>query len=850
MPCSGTHANCPSTAIGALALPGPAARIAPPYLYKNIEEQADRKPRLWAMRGAMRGIYDDVRVGVRRLRDNPGFTASCVLTLVLGILLNTAAFGVVNALWFGKLPFRDDHEIVVVRTASPDLGPTGLAWTEYLAVSAVTPAFSGAAAFQGRVYNLSLPVAGALPEQVSGGMMSASTMDVLGYTPVLGRGFTAEEEGSYDEATGAPVVLISESLWRNQFGADPSVIGRRLTLDGAPAVIVGVFPTVFRFVYGAYQVIVPLSHQLVQSQPEERSLQVLARVRPGVSVDVVNEQLRAVSVRLNEAGRLDQELRAAPYREAVFAEAARMYPILLAAALLLLLLVCANLSNLFLAKAAARSREMAIRLAIGARWGRIVRQLITESALLALAGAAISLVLAAWMTRIIVARVPGLSPLAVDARVVVYTLGIAVIAGLAIALAPALHVARQQVSETLKSGGLPEGARGYRLRGFMMATQVAVALVLLTGTGLLVRTVASLRFVDKGMDLEGVVATTLHLKGARYMEPEQRLLFWERLVEGVSAFPGIEVVGVTGSPPLTNGPAPERLEVEGQRALTGDESMRLVRSVADAGYMTAIRQGILAGRGFMPQDHADSPQVVLVNEAFAQQFWPGTPRDAIGHRIRVGADGQWVTVVGVARNARQLLPIPPVPEVTTPVAQAPRSAATLVVRAPGLTPQAVRELVLRELRLLDPDIPTSGFLTEASIIEMFYPKVMIAGLGIFAAAAIGLAAVGLYGVISFVVARRSREIGIRMALGATRSSIVRTVLRQGFRIVLLGTAVGMAGALALSRVLEGYLYDIPAGDPLVFAVVPFVVAGVALLALLTPALRASRIDPSGALRAD
>ncbi len=795
----------------------------------------------------MRGVFDDIRFGLRLLRKNPWFALSCIMTLVLGVVLNTAAFGIMNALWFGKLPFRDDHQIVVVRTTRTGLGTTGLAWAEYQAAAAQAPAFSAAASFCPRSYNLTFPVAGAIPEQVRGGMMSSSALETLGYTPVLGRGFTAADEASYREAAGAPVVLISEGLWRRQFNADPSAVGLRLILDGAPATIIGVLPRSFRFIYAGYQVIAPVSRDLAQSPRGERPLQVLARVRPGME-SVVGQQLEAAAARLNGSSRTEGIMRATPYRKAVFGEALKMYPILLAAALLLLLLMCANLSNLMMARMAARSMEVAIRMAIGAGRMRIVRQVFTEAVMLSAFGAALAILMAKWTRHIVVARVPELSVFAVDYRVVLYTLAVALVAAIVFALAPALNATRPQPSETLKAGGMAECRRGYRLRSAMMATQVAVAMALLTCTGLLIRSISNLRYVDKGLRLDGVVATTVEPKGARYSAPADRHRFWERLATNVAAAPGVETAGVTGALPLTSMPGADRVEVEGRAPSgPGGDPVRLARSAVDPRYMTTVRWPLFAGRSFTAADHAHSPRVALVNQAFAGRFWPDNPPQAIGKRIRVGT-GEWTTIVGIVADARQLLIWPAAPEVIVPVAQAAKQASALVIRAPGLAPEAVKQIVLRELQSLDPTVPAGEFVTEDSIIEMFYPKVMISGLAILALVAIGLGTLGLYGVISFMVARRTRELGIRMALGATGRSIVALVLRDGLRVVLAGVAAGLLLALACSRALRGFLVDLPPVDPITFTAAPLLVMGVALLALFAPALRASRVQPSIAVR--
>ncbi len=801
----------------------------------------------------MRTLYEDLRYALRILSRAPGFAATAILTLVFGIVLNTAAFGIVNALWFHKLPFRDDQQVMVLRQTNPQKGLYAFAsYRDYADLAAQTRTFEGMAAFRDRTFNLSAAGAGrGEPVRVSGGMMSASTLDVLGYTPLLGRGFTPEEDGSYGAAYGPPVVMISEGLWRNRLQADPHIIGREIKVDGGRAVIIGVLPYDFRFIYGGHQVLAPLPREVMEAPRTDRSLQVLARLRRGVPLERARAELDAISAAMAAQSPVSNEgwiFRAAPFRDAVFATARRMYPILLAASAMVLLIVCANISNLLLAKAAARQREIAIRLSLGARRLRIVRQVLTEGLVLAGSGAALALVAATCVSRILIAYYPPLSALYVDYRVFCYTLVVALGAGIAFGLAPALAVSRPDLSESLKAGARNSAWGGHRLRNVLVVGQLAFALVLLFGTALLLRSMAGLRYVDTGFTAKNLVAGQLSLEGARYAQPGQRAQFWRELAARMAALPGVEHAAVAGSTPLLSYGVPTRVEVAGRPSRAAGDYVRLVSTVAGAGYIETLGIPLVAGRSFTPADDARAPRVAVVNKALVELLWPGEdPRAVAGRRIRTGDDGEWAAVVGVIGNARQLFIDPPFPEVMTPAAQSAPASMSIVLRTSG-SPRSMADAVRRQVRALDPDLPVAELQTLDDIRAAFYPLVMVTGLGVFAAVALAIAALGLYGVISFVVARRTREFGVRMALGANGAALVRMVVGQGLRLALIGTGIGLLGAFGLARALRGLLLGVGTSDPLVFGGVAIAMCVLAVAASAVPALRAARVDPTVALR--
>ncbi|HWR52852.1 MAG TPA: ABC transporter permease [Bryobacteraceae bacterium] len=797
-------------------------------------------------------MLEDLRFAVRMLLRSPGFALAAAGTLVLGIVLNTAAFGVVNALWFYPLPFRDGDRLQVVRQINREKGIRAfVSWQDQADLAAQSRVFEGVASFRERTFNLSATREGsAEPVRVSGGIMSASALVVLGYEPLIGRGFTAEDEGSYDAVNGPPVVLISERLWRNRFASDPGIVGRTVKVDGVGASVVGVLPASFRFVYAGYQLVAPMPRDVIRSPRTDRSLQVLARLRPGVTPEQATAEVEGIAERLAAslpASNAGWSFRSAPFREVVFGQAAKMYPVLLAFAMLVLLIVCANVSNLLLAKVSARRKELAIRLSLGAGRWRIVRQMLTEGMLLAGAGGSLALVAASWVSSIAITKYPELAPFRVDWHVFGYTLLVSVAAGIAFGLAPALAVSRPDLNEVLKAGGRSITAGGQRLRTALVVAEMAFALMLLTGAGLLLRQVAALRFIDTGFAARSLLTAPLSLEGPRYAKPEARARFWREVTERAAAIPGVESAAIASAPPLMGLASPMPVQIAGRAVRTGGEYTPLVSSVAGPEYFATFGIRLIAGRAVTSADDARAPKVAVINETLAKHLWPGeAPASAPGQRIRAGEDGDWATVVGVFANVKQLLTEPPFPEVLVPAAQAAPASMALVLRT-AAEPRLVAGALRREVRSLDPDLPLSELLTLDDIREGFYPRVMLGGLGIFAGVAVMLASLGLYGVISFVVAQRRHEMGIRMALGADRSAVVRLVLGQGLRLASAGVGLGLLGAFGVGRVLRGFLQGVNAADPLVFGSVTAMMCAVALAASAIPAWRTARVDPLTAL---
>jgi putative ABC transport system permease protein len=788
-----------------------------------------------------------MRLALRTLLRRPGFTAASVLTLALGVFLVTIGFGLVNAAWFRPLPFRDAGRLTVVAAVNPEqFAREGVSYRDFRDLgSAGVPSVQGMAAFSEQYFNLN--ASGAV-ERTWGGIMTANSMAVLGIQPLLGRPFTPEEETS-----GAPVVMIGELMWRNRFESDPGIIGREIKVDGRPAAVVGIFPRTFRFIYADYDLLAPLPPAVMRAERSARSLSVVARLRGGAGPRQANAELQAVAARIaaeHPETNAKWTVDVTDYRDTVFRNPRAQSAVLLACSLLVLLIVCVNVSNLFLAHASSRRREIAIRMAIGARRFSIVRQLLAEALLISSFSAATALPAACWMREIVVARFPQLAFFEIDWRVFLFTLLICFTAAAAFALAPALIATRADVNSTLKSGGLASSPAGAgRLRSLLVVSELSLGLMLLAGTGLLVKTVWKLRGVNTGVQSANLLVGNVSLEGAKYAAPEQRERFWTSAAARIAAAPGVASATVSENSPLCYSARPQEVVVDGRAARPEGDYLQLATNVVGPGYFDVIGVRLLAGRRFHSADRPGSVPAAIVNQALARKLWQGPPAAALGRRIRAGKDGEWLTVVGVVADARQSLTEPPHPEVFRPYPQSPLASMNFVARAAS-SPQAVKPTFGRAVRDLDPDLPVLGPSDMADLVENFYPMPMIIGIGLFAVVATLLAAVGLHGVIAFAVEQRTRELGVRMALGASRGGILRMVLAATLKLAAIGSVIGIGGAFLLARILEGSLQGVSPADPLIFVMVALALCLVAAGAGAAPAWRATRIDPMAALRCD
>ena len=795
----------------------------------------------------------------RRLWRAPGFTLLATLTLGLAIGANTAIFSLVEGVLLRPLPFADPGRLV---TIWEDHSRGGGNDRVGLAPSTVED-FRRARSLAGLAAQWSSPftLTGAgEPRSVSGAQVSPEYFRVLGVRPQLGRTFDPRS------AAAEPEVVLGNSLWRDRFGADPGVIGRKVVLSEHPYTVIGVMPADFR---------IPLFFQEPQDSAElwvplrvpppmrgygARILQGVGRLKPGSTPESLRSELAAFGLRL--AGEVPDEWRGVgvavvPLEEQLVGSVRRILFLLQAGAAAILLIACANLASLLLARALERGQEMSVRAAFGASRARLARLLLGESLVLALLGGALGLLLGAWGTRLLVALAPPDTPrlqdVHLDPAVFAFALGLALLAGFGLGLAPALRTSRTDLQGALREGGRggSGSVRQGRLRDALVVAQIALTLLLLAVAGLLGRSFLRLRGVDPGFDPARVLTFKIALPPSRYPEPAGQTRFFEELVRRLGELPGVAAAGAITRLPLDTAWGSGPVEIEG-RASSGEGPPRVGFRRITAGYFRTMAIPLRAGREFGPADRAGTKPVAIVNQTMARRFWPG--RDAVGGRLRVASspDGPWLEVVGVVGDAvYDSLASAATPEVFVPHAQAPTDWFQVVVRSTG-DPLSVAGGVRGAVRALDRDLPIVALrpLAEHVSESIARPRFMTFLVGSFAAVALTLAAVGVFGLTAYAVARRTREIGIRVALGARQADVSGWLLRRSFRLTLLGLAVGLGlGALA-ARALAGQLYGVSAGDPATFAGGALFLAGVCLAAAYLPARRAARVDPIMALRRD
>jgi putative ABC transport system permease protein len=798
-------------------------------------------------------ILRDLHLAIRLLRRRAGFTALAVSVLALAIGANSAIFSVVRGVLLRDPAFQDPERLVALwetfAARGRDRNVVGpfnfMRWRER------ARSFTDMAGYTGWRVNLGGP---GDPERLEGGLATGNLFAMLGVPPLLGRTLAAD-----DSRPGAPpVAVLSEAFWRRRFGADPGVVGRPIVLDGQPSTIVGVAPRSFQLAPGA-AVWQPLTYDERMRQARGRWMLVVARLRPGVTVAQARDEMTMLAAALaREAPDFDTGWGAAvhPLHADLVREVRPALVVLMGAVGLLLLVACANVANLLLARAVAREREVAIRAALGASRGRLVRQLLTESALLALLGGAAGLALGAWALQGLVAMLPAevrlLSRIALDPAVVAFTAGVSIASAVLFGLVPALHQARPSLVPSLKEGGLVRGAsRAHRrLKNGLVVAEVAVSLVLAAGTVLLLRSFWNLAHVDPGFRAEGVLTVPLDLPRAKYDTPLSRAAFAREAVARLSALPGASAVGAMSWMPLGPGSATRFRVLDRPVPAPGEEPVADIRIVTP-GLFRAMGIPVLAGRDFDARDRAGQPGVVIVNRAAAEEHWPG--QDPLGRRLRMSwTDEPEAEVVGVVGDVR-LAELGTAARSTLywPQDQVPNNFMTLMVRTSG-PPQALAAPVRGALAALDPELPPGPMrpLTDVVAGSIERQRFLLRLLAAFALAALLLAGVGVYGVMSYAVVERVPEVGVRLAVGASPGDIVRLILRDGLALGLAGVALGLVAAAAGAGVLRSLLFEVAPRDPVSLAVVAAVLLVATMAAAWLPARRAARTDPIKALRAD
>jgi putative ABC transport system permease protein len=835
------------------------ARAAARRQFGNAALLSEVSGDVWGWRW-LEHFVQDLRYGARSLLRTPGFTAVAVIALALGIGANTAIFSVVNAVLLRPLAYKDADRLFTILHDGSD--PVAVA--NYLDWRDQSRSFEAMGAAEYWSPNLSDTDS---PEHLVGLRVTQSLLPMLGIGPLLGRVFVPGE----DRKGAEHEVVLSYRLWQRRFSGDRNVLGKLMTLDGEGYTVVGVMPQEFKFAPFWATRAELWAPQAFGDRVHNRggnSLRIFARLKRGITLTEARAEIAGIT------GRLEQQFPGTnrgvvvtPLKENVVGKIEAPLLLLLGAVGFVLLIACANVAHMLLARTSDRQREIAVRTALGADRARVIRQFLTENLLLAAVGGSAGLVLAVWGTKALVtlspAYLPRVDTVAIDARVVLFLLGVTMLTAVVFGMAPATHAAAGNLSAALKEGGRggSDGVGRNRLRSFLVASEFALAFMLLMGAGLMIRSFSALQSVDPGFNPHNVLSMVVSVAGSQEAEPNRREIFYRQLLQQVRAMPGVKSAGGINHLPLAGDLWGWPFTIEGRPKPRPGESPAAVYRIVMPGYFQTMRLPLLRGRAITDNDDARAPGVVIINERAANEYWPG--EDPIGKRVTFDDDKRnpptWLTVIGVAKNAKQEdWAAKPYPEVYLAALQnrdflgdgdAHMAYLTLVVRTAG-DPADAAGAVKQTVWAFDRNLPISEVLTMDRVVAdaNAQPRFETLLLGVFAAVALLLAAVGIYGVMSYSVSRRTHEIGIRISLGASRTEVLWMVLRQGMAQALAGTAAGVAGALVLSRLMAKMLYGVRPTDPVTFGGVAMVLGLAALLATCVPARTATRIEPMVALR--
>jgi putative ABC transport system permease protein len=805
---------------------------------------AGEEAKMWE-RISVGTLMQDLRYGARGLRKDPGFAVVAVLTLALGIGATTAIFTVVNAVLLRPLPYPHPEELVYVQQVLGNYGVNPFVWNrEFVAWRNQSRTLSPIAAYMYTWFNLT---GRGESERVNCSVATASFFTLLGVRPEVGRLFLPEE----DRPGGPPVVILSHSLWKRSFNGDPRVIGKGVALDGKVYTVVGVLPADFVIpdqFKSDYDLYVPLAEGDMPGQ--FRVLRAVGRLKPGVSAATAQSELNTLAQPSLPKG-LKVSIVVTPWQEQITEKFKLSLLLFMGAVGFLLLIACVNVANLLLSRAAARQREIAVRLTVGAGRARVIRQLLTENAVLALLGGLLGLALARSAKDLLVAFIspdlPALQPIGLNLRVLAFGLALAAITGLAFGLAPAFQASRVSLSEVLKEAGRSGGERrsGALFRNLLVISETALATVLLAGAGLLLRSFLEARGIDPGFKSARTLSLTIDLTLSKYPTPQAQARFFHQVIEGIRSLEGVQSVGGNGCPPLGGRlNSVSDLGVEGR----SEKISMAFNATISPDYFRVMQIPFKQGRDFDEGDRNGSPSVAIVNETFARRYFPH--ESCLGRRVESWArKNDWLTIVGVVGDVRGLVERDPEPAIYLPYLQAAEPYMTLLVHTAG-NPRLWEGAVRRQIAGVDKDQPPHDVQSLDELrADTFTPRrVNLLLLGAFAGLGLILASVGMYGVVSYWASQRTHEIGVRMALGAERGDVLRTVVGQGIRSALIGTIAGVAGALALTRLLRTMLFGVQPSDPLTFVIVSLILLTVAFLACFIPARRAAKVDPMVALR--
>jgi putative ABC transport system permease protein len=801
----------------------------------------------------MTTLLQDLRYGIRMLLKRPGFTAVAVITLALGIGASTTIFSFVNGILLRPLPYEKPERLVLVDENAPKRGITsmGVSFPNYLDWREQNTAFEHLSAYDTGGFTL---LGGDEPERLRGGVIAYDLFETLGVSPILGRTFLAEE----DRPNQDTVVILSHGLWQRRFGADAGIIGQTVTINSRARTVIGVMPPGFNFPEVA-ELWAPLALDTKSYTRTDHGLSAIARLKPGVTLQQAQTEMDTIASRIEAQNPVTNEglgVNLIALREGLVSDYRQALLILLGVVGFVLLIACANVANLLLARAATRQKEMAIRAALGASTARIFRQLLTESLLLGVMGGALGLVLALWGLDLLLAAIPDQLPFwmkfSLDGRVLGFTIGIALLTGLIFGVAPALQAAHPDLNETLKEGGRSSGGGSrHGLRRVLVITEVALSLVLLIGAGLMMRSFMRLQHVNPGFNPQNVLTLQVALPQSKYPKGEQRQAFFQQLLERVGALPGVRNVSAVSHLPLSGNLWGRSLTIEGRPVLPVGQAPMINHCVIEPDYFQTMGIPIVMGRDVNAADTSDTNRVTIIDERLAREYWPN--ESPLGKRIRFGPpedNEPWHTIVGVVGEVRhQRLDTVTRMSVYLPYQEIPTGRMTLAVRT-TTNPTSLASAVRDQVRELDRQQPVMNVQTMETVINtsVWQSRLYTMLFGVFGIVALILATVGIYGVMSYTVAQRTREIGLRMALGARSQDVLRLVVGQGAWLTAIGVGIGIGASLALTRLMSSLLFSTSATDPLTFALTALGLAGVALGACFIPARRAAKVDPMVALR--
>ena len=804
----------------------------------------------------MDSLLRDLKFSARSLLKRPTLTIIAIVTLAIGIGSNSAIFSVVNALLIKPLPFADLERVVAVWESQPARSAQRLevSMANFLDWRSQNQTFEQMGLSRSWSTNLT---GGDSPERIQGVLVTANFLDVIGMTPALGRSFAADE----DQPGKDPVAILTHQLWQRRFGGDPNIVGKSITLNSVSRTVVGVMPRGFNYPKGA-EVLAPITiTPEMAGNRKYRTYLIVGRMKPNVSPEQAYGDLATIASRLqNEHPDTNTGFGVAVYP--VVEDAVRTHKsailVLMAAVGFVLLIVCANVANLMLARAAGRQKEMALRSALGASRWQIVRQLLTESMIMALIGGALGALVAYWGVDLLRTLNPGdaakLAPgwdrLAVNLPVLGFNLALSVFSGILFGLAPAWQISRVNLNDGLKEGPRHSSTGSHRLRSLLVVSEVALSLMLLVSAGLLLRTFMVLLKTDAGFNHENVMTMSMALPAAKYKEESQKATFYQELIQRVKSLPGVESAGAVTHLPLGGRNASNPFLIEGQPEPPPGEKNFGRHRACTPDYFRAMQIPVVKGRAFTDQDRSGSTPVVIVNETLAQRFWPNA--DPLGKRIRIDGppdEFPWMEIVGVVKDVKHELNIPTTPEYYRPHAQDAFSSMVMVGRT-TVEPMSLAADMRQQVWAIDKDQPVFDVRTMEQVraLSVALYSFSSVSLAIFSGIALLLAAMGIYGVMSYAVTLRTQEIGIRMALGARTADVMKLVVRNGMTLTLIGVIAGIAAALGTTRLLVSLLFGVTPTDFVTFGSVTIGLILVALLACYVPARRATKVDPLVALR--